>query len=164
LNVFGNTDFAGDWSYTVPDTAGPHASMRGLAKATALMINGYRDFDLGTSTMPFLTAGVGLARTSMSGWTRINPDSDRAKRTFEGGNSTGLAWFVGFGVAMDVGPVLGAKSAKLEFAYRYFDLGSVQGGVSALPGSGAGGDAIQGLNFDMTDQVLSIGLRIPLGG
>lgn len=161
VNIFGASDFDGPWSYTVPETAGPHADVLGSMHSKAVLLNAYRDFAAGNGWTPFVTAGIGMARNTMGEWTRINPDSDRTERTFEGGSSTGLAWSVGAGVAVDIGRIGRSAPAKLEIAYRYFDLGSVEGGVDAVPGSGEGGNAARALNFDVSDQVLSVGLRIP---
>lgn len=162
LNVFGSSDFTGSWSYTVPADPGPHADMSGSVRSIALMANGYYDFDTGGKAVPFVTAGLGLARNTMADWTRINPDADRTTRSFEGGSETSLAWSIGVGVAVDIGPVLGSAPAKLELAWRHFDLGSASGGYVPLPGSGAGGEPVAPLNFDVTNQVISLGLRIPL--
>jgi opacity protein-like surface antigen len=162
LNAFASANFGGPWTYTQPATEGPHASVEGSVRSIALMANGYYDFATGGKATPFVTAGIGLAHNTLSDWTRINPDSDRSRRSFEGGSDTGLAWSVGAGVAVDVGPVLGSAPAKLELTWRYFDLGSVSGGSTPLPGSGSGGNPVKPLNFDVTDQVISVGLRIPL--
>jgi opacity protein-like surface antigen len=162
LNIFGTSDFSGPWSFTVPATPGPHADVEGSVRSVALLANGYYDFASVGRTTPFVTAGLGVARNTISDWTRINPDAGRTRRSFEGGSDTGLAWSIGAGIATDVGPVLGSAPAKLELAWRYFDLGSVSGGTTPLPGSGAGGIPVEGLNFDVTDHVISIGLRIPL--
>jgi opacity protein-like surface antigen len=157
LNVFGSTDFAGPWSYTVPATPGPHADMEGSVRSVALFANGYYDFATAGKATPFVTAGLGVARNKMGNWTRINPDAGRARRSFEGGTETSFALTIGAGVALDVGTVLGSAPAKLELAWRYFDLGSVSGGTTPLPGSGAGEIPVDALNFDVTDQVISIG-------
>lgn len=162
VNIFGSSDFSGDWSYTVPDTTGPHASMLGSVRSVALFANGYYDVAMEGDFTPFLTAGLGLSRNTMGDWTRISPDSGRATRSFAGGSENGFAWNVGAGVAWDAGPVLGSGPAKLELAWRYFDLGSVSGSTEPLPGSGAGGTPREALNFNVTDQVFSIGLRFPL--
>ena len=162
LNIFGTSDFSGPWSFTVPATPGPHANVEGSVRAVALMANGYYDFATGGRATPFLTAGLGVARNTMSDWTRINPDAGRTRRSFAGNSETGLAWSVGAGVSWDVGPVVGSAPAKLEVSWRYFDLGSVSGGTTPLPGSGAGGEPVEALNFNLADQVISIGLRIPL--
>lgn len=162
MNIFATADFAGQWSYTVPETTGPHADVEGTVRSVALMANGYRDFDTGGRATPFVTVGLGVAHNTMGDWTRINPDSDPTRRSFEGGSDTGFAWSVGAGVSWDVGQVLGSAPAKLELTWRYFDLGSVTGGTEPLPGSGSGGNPVEALNFDVTDQVVSVGLRIPL--
>lgn len=162
LNVFGKTDFEGPWSFTIPDTAGPHASVEGSVRSVAVMANGYRDFATSGKITPFVTVGLGLAQNTMSDWTRINPDAGRTRRSFEGDSDTGLAWSVGAGVSWDVGPVFGSAPAKLDLSWRYFDLGSVSGGTEPLPGSGAGGNPVEALNFDVNDHVIAIGLRIPM--
>ena len=162
LNVFGSADFSGPWSHTVPETAGPHADMAGSTKSIALLANGYYDFDTGGKATPFVTVGLGVAHNTMDDWTRTNPDSGRTTRSFEGGSENSLAWSVGLGMAMDVGPVFGSAPAKLEVAWRYFNLGSVSGGTTPLPGSGSGGEPEAPLTFDVSNQVISVGLRIPL--
>lgn len=161
LNLFGRADVSGPWSYTVPETSGPHADVAGSVRSVALLANGYYDIATGGTATPFVTLGVGLSHNTMGDWTRINPDSERTTRGFEGGSDTGFAWSVGLGVAQDVGPVIGSAPAKLEVAWRYFDLGSVTGGATPLPGSGSGGDPVQPLRFDVSNQVISVGLRIP---
>ncbi len=161
LNLFGTSDFEGPWSFTVPDTAGPHADVSGSIRSVALMASGYRDFDSVGAVTPFLTAGLGIAHNSMDEWTRINPDAGRTRRSFEGGSNTSLAWLIGAGLSWDVGPVLGSAPAKLDLTWRYFDLGSVRGGTEPLPGSGVGGNPVEALNFDVTDHVITVGLRIP---
>lgn len=162
LNLFGKSDAEGPWSYTVPADPGPHADMEGSVRSTALMANGYRDFDSSGAMTPFVTFGLGIAHNTMSEWTRISPDAGRERRTFEGGSDTGIAWSVGAGLSWDVGPVFGSAPAKLDLTWRYFDLGSVTGGAEALPGSGAGGTPVEALNFDVSDHVLAVGLRIPM--
>ena len=162
LSIFGKSDYSGPWSYTIPDTAGPHADMEATVTSMALMANGNYDFETVGKVTPFLTAGLGMSRNSIDSWTRINPDAGRTTRSFTGGSDTGLAWSAGLGMSVDVGPVLGSGPAKLELAWRYFDLGSVTGGSTPLPGSGSGGEPVTPLNFDITSQVVSIGLRIPL--
>jgi len=161
LNIFGTADFAGPWSYTVPETEGPHAAVTGSVSSIALMANGYRDFDLGGAMTPFVTVGLGLAHNSMGDWTRISPDPEGGPRRFRGDSDTGLAWSVGLGVSWDIGPVFGSGPAKLDLTWRYFDLGSVSGSTQRLDGM-EGGRPVEALNFDRTDQVIGIGLRIPL--
>ena len=127
VNVFDSSDFSGNWSYTVPADPGPHASMEGTVRSVAFFANGYYDVPVEGDFTPFVTAGLGYARNTMSDWTRINPDADRATRTFGSAYDNGFAWNVGAGVAWDVDSVMGSGPVKLEVAWRYYDLGSVNG-------------------------------------
>jgi opacity protein-like surface antigen len=135
--------------------------MEGSVRSVAFFANGYYDFTMEGEFTPFLTAGLGFARNTMGDWTRINPDSGRTARSFEGSSESGFAWNVGAGVAWDIGPVVGSGPAKLELAWRYFDLGSVSGSTEPLENNGSGIPR-EALNFDVTEQVFSIGLRFPL--
>lgn len=161
FNSFGSSDFSGNWSYTVPADPGPHASMEGSVKSVAFFANGYYDVPMEGDFTPFLTAGLGMARNSMDDWTRINPDAERSTRSFAGSSDSGFAWNIGAGVAWDVGSIGGSGPAKLELAWRYFDLGSVSGSAAPLDGSGSSTPR-EPLNFDVTNQVFSVGLRFPL--
>lgn len=161
LNIFGKSAYEGPWSYAVPEDPGPHADMEGSVRSFAVMANGYRDFASGGKMTPFVTFGLGVARNTMGEWTRINPDAGRERRTFEGGSDTGLAWSVGAGLSWDVGPVLGSAPAKLDLTWRYFDLGSVTGGTTAVEGGGDD-NPVEALNFDVNTHVVGLGLRIPM--
>lgn len=161
LNVFGNSDFTGPWTYTVPATPGPHASVTGSVKSVALMANGYYAFETSGNVKPFVTAGLGVARNSVGTWSRVNAAATPVTRSFAGDSKTSLAWSVGLGVAVDVGPVMGSAPATLELAWRYFDLGTAQGGSTPVTG-GPGGVPVAPLNFDLSTNVVSVGLRIPL--
>jgi opacity protein-like surface antigen len=161
VNSFGNSDFSGDWSYTVPADPGPHASMQGSVRSVAFFANGYYDIAMDGDFTPFVTAGLGVADNTMGEWTRTNPDSGRATRSYAEGSSSGFAWNIGAGVGWDVDSVLGSGPVKLELAWRYYDLGSVSGSTEALDGSGSSSPR-EPLNFDLTNQVVSVGLRFPL--
>lgn len=164
LNLFGSSDFAGPWTYTLPATTGPHADMSGSVKSVALMANGYYSFDTVGKVTPFVTAGLGLARNTTGIWTRTNTAAvppTPVTRSFSGASKNNLAWTVGLGVAMDVGPVMGSAPATLELAWRYFDLGTANGGSTPVTG-GPGGVPVAPLNFNVSTNVISVGLRIPL--
>lgn len=163
---FGKTDFAGPWSYTVPATPGPHASVQGSVRSVAVMGNlFYEPFQNPKSKFaPYVMVGLGLANNTMSDWTRINTDSGRDERSFAGASHTDLAMAVGFGVSMEVGKTGKGDPMTLEMGYRYFDLGTAQGSTTPLPGSGAGGDPVGALKLDQSNQVVTLGLRIPLRG
>ncbi len=161
---FGSTQFSGPWSYTVPETSGPHASVRGSVRSVALMGNlFYEPFRSSTGkVVPYVMAGIGMANNRMSDWTRINPDEDRTERSFAGASRTDLALAVGFGVSMEIGKTRNGAPMTFELGYRYFDLGTAQGDSTPLPGSGSGGVPVQALRLDQSDQVITVGIRIPL--
>lgn len=109
---------------------------------------------------PFIVAGLGVARNTTGEWTRYNAASERPERTFEGASSSGLAWSVGVGASVQLRKP-GAWPIILEGSWRYYDYGTAKGGATALPENGES-SPITPLQFDHTDQVLAVGLRIPL--
>jgi hypothetical protein len=162
--VFGEQNISGPWSYTVPETTGPHADVSGAVSSVAFLVNGYYDLTTGAGGMtPYLVGGVGLASNTMSNWTRINPDAGRTTRSFEGAQNTDFAWSVGLGASVDMSKQMG-RPASLDFSLRHYDLGQASGSATSLPGSGAGGDPVTPLTVDVNQNVLSIGLTFPLGG
>ena len=165
LSVFGSSDVSADWSRTVPATPGPHASVETSTKATALMVTGHysplEHQGKNVLVQPFLSAGIGVARNTMSDWVRTNPAATRPVREFEGDTSTEFAWSLGFGVAYELKRPRGKRPILVEAGYKYFDLGTVTGGATALPGNGSS-SPIEPFQFDNQQHVLSIGIRIPL--
>ncbi len=112
---------------------------------------------------PFIVAGIGLARNKMGDWTRTkNPDNPTVGsgtvRTFEGATSTGLAWSVGIGASYQVTRP-GRWPVIVEATLRHYDFGEASGGVSPV---GSGSDARKGFTLRRTDQVFTLGVRIPL--
>lgn len=165
LSFTGPSSVSGPWSYTVPDSEGPHAEIADASvRTTALMGNlFYSPFQhRGTNArvQPFIVGGLGLASSRVGEWTRWNPDSDREYRTFEGATNTDIAWSVGFGVSVQLNKP-GARPVMIEAAYRYYDYGTAEGGATPLPGNGSEAPR-RGLNWHHTDQVVSLGIRIPL--
>lgn len=109
-----------------------HEKSKGGYSAAVFLANGY--FDLGTwyGITPFVGAGVGYAFNRLSGW-ETETANIYANPTFPVGVSGGtirdrnkgdFAWALHAGLAYDV-----ASNLKLELAYRYLNLGSVQTGV-----------------------------------
>lgn len=164
INGFGGTDYNGDWAYTVPETEGPHASVTGSTSSLTVMGNlFYEPFGAlgdGGTVVPYIMGGLGMARNSMSDWTRTNPETEET-RGYSGAITNDLAYAVGLGVSIKVGETKTKVPVMMEIGYRYFDLGTVQGGTDPLQGNG--GAPVQGLTFDKTEQTLSVAVRIPLG-
>jgi len=107
---------------------------------------------------PFVVAGVGLARNKVGSWTRVNPRAGKAPRSFAGDTNTGLAFSVGFGASMQVTRP-GKWPVIIEAAWRYYDYGSANGSSTPLSG---GEQPVTPLTFDTSEQVISLGVRIPL--
>lgn len=112
---------------------------------------------------PFFVAGLGIARNEVGEWTRTkNPDNPTfasgTVRTFEGDTTTGLAWSVGVGAALQVTRP-GRWPVIVEASWRYYDFGTASGGATPI---GTGSEPIQPFTFDRTDQVFTLGVRVPL--
>lgn len=109
---------------------------------------------------PFIVGGLGLAQNSVDDWTRSNPLSTRPFRTFSGATTTSLAWSIGVGASYQVTRP-GKWPVLIEASWRYYDLGSAEGGAVPLPGNGSE-EPLQPLTFDVEQSVIAIGVRIPL--
>ena len=113
-----------------------------------------------TVFQPFLVGGVGIARNEVGDWTRSNPAAVRPVRTFEGDTTTGLAWSIGAGASLQVTKP-GRWPVIVEATWRYYDFGSASGSATPLPGNG-NSQPRQPFTFDNSDQVFTLGVRIPL--
>ena len=133
-------------------------------ESTAVMTNVYyAPFEARGSQsvfQPFIVGGVGFAGNRMGDWTRSNPGATRPIRTFEGNLNTSFAWSVGVGASYQVTKP-GRWPVLIEGSWRYYDLGSAEGGAQPLPGNGAS-QPVQPLKFDMQHSVFEFGVRIPL--
>lgn len=165
LLVFGESDVSANWSRTVPSDPGPHADIEATTRSTAFMITGHysplEQQGKNVLVQPFLSAGIGVARNTMDDWVRTNAASARPVRTFEGDSSTEFAWSAGLGVAFEIKRGRGKTPIILETGYKYFDLGTVAGGDTPLPGNGSS-RPLEPFQFDNRQHVVTIGIRIPL--
>ena len=166
--------FKGDLSYSkfgsvdvegIHTTAGDHADMTTTASTTALMATAYysplEQQGNNSRVQPYLSAGVGVARNTMDDWTRTNLTKTRKQRTFEGATTSSAAWSVGLGVAMELKRDRGKTPMIVEMGYRYFDLGTMQGGSAPLPSNGNSTPQIP-FEYSNRQQVVTVGIRIPL--
>lgn len=162
---FGDSDVSGDWSRTVPKKPGPHASVDASTNTTAMMVTGYysplEQQGRNVLIQPFLSAGVGFARNTMSDWERTNSAAGRPVRKFEGDASNDFAWSVGLGVAFEIMRAPGRTPIILEAGYKYFDLGTVSGGDKPIGNTG-NSSPLEPFQFDNQQHVVSVGIRIPL--
>ncbi|WP_295537318.1 hypothetical protein [uncultured Thioclava sp.] len=154
------TGLKGPWTSPTP---GPHADITaGSVRTTALMANLFysplEQQGVNSRIQPFLVAGIGLAGNKVGQWTRTNAAAATPVRTFEGSTTFSPAFSVGVGVSMQLTNV-GTHPVMLEASYRYYQFGKAQGGSAS---TSAGGTPVQPLTFNTSDQVLSLGIRIPL--
>lgn len=118
------------------------------------LVNAYVDLGNWHGLMPFIGAGIGTSRNTISGLTD----------TFDGGvayapshSQWEFAWALYAGVGYQVMP-----GVTLEVAYRYIDLGDAQSGDFYLDGVS---EYDNPLYFnDLTSHDLRIGLRWAFGG
>ncbi|MGO4910295.1 outer membrane protein [Pseudorhodobacter sp. W20_MBD10_FR17] len=103
---------------------------------------------------PFVVAGIGLARNKVGTWTRDNG----GLRSFEGDTNTDVAFSVGFGASMQVTRP-GKWPVIIEAAWRYYDYGTASGSSTPLD---LGAEPVTPLTFENREQVISLGVRIPL--
>jgi opacity protein-like surface antigen len=123
------------------------------------LINAYLDMGTWWCLTPFIGVGVGVAKSTVWSFTDVGyitdgttgfgyADSDFSKWSF--------AWAVHAGVAYDV-----TNKVKIEFAYRYLNLGDVQTSTINCNGAGCAGNGPRAYynltGFDSHD--FKIGIR-----
>lgn len=86
-----------------------------------LMLNGYRDFDLGHGFSVYGTLGLGVAIVTADGW------QGNASRRFASRTQTNLAYSGGVGVSYAID-----KRFTLDIGYRYVDMGNVESGFNTF--------------------------------
>lgn len=141
----------------------PHADISaGSVQSTAMMLNlFYTPFEAtgsGAAFQPWVMVGLGMARNTIQSWTRVNPAAPSPVRVFGSRSQTNVAWSVGIGASWQLTQP-GERPILLDIGWRYVDFGSAEGGATADVGNSM---PRQPLNFDLTSQVISIGIRIPL--
>ena len=109
---------------------------------------------------PFVVAGIGVARNEVGQWTRVNPSSGRPERIFEGDTTSDFAWSVGVGASMQITRP-GKWPVIVEASWRYYDFGTASGGATPLPSNGNGVPR-QPFSFEAREQVVTVGIRVPL--
>jgi opacity protein-like surface antigen len=118
---------------------------RGDISSWVGLVNGYVDLGTWYCITPYVGAGVGLARNTLSGMTdqgMISYDSTAngivsgpGGGYFGDGSKTNFAWAFMTGLDFNV-----TQNLKLELGYRYLDLGKyTSGGSHCLNGTGTGG-------------------------
>lgn len=160
LTGFAPSAFSTTAISTQPPTPGTtHATMTGTTSSYLVMANGYYTPYIKAlgRVQPYVSAGVGVSANTMGTWTRTNLTKPDPTRSFEGTTTVALAGAIGAGLEVYLGEVSG-KPTSLDLGYRYYSLGKVEG--STTPTGGSGSVPRKALNFNKTEQVVSVSLRV----
>lgn len=113
----GGADFHGLDIYPTGDD-----EYSGVKSELTFLANAYVDLGTWYSITPFVGAGIGLSRNTISDFTDVNTI---APQVAYGGTASkwSLAWALHAGLAYQVAP-----NFTVELAYRYLNLGSAQSG------------------------------------
>ncbi|MGD0763798.1 MAG: outer membrane beta-barrel protein [Roseiarcus sp.] len=117
---------------------------RGDFSSLVGLVNGYADLGTWSGVTPYVGAGVGFARNTLSGLTdeaqvfitdRLGNVASWPAGGYASDNSKwNFAWALMAGIGFDV-----TQNLKLELGYRYLDLGKFGSGqMNCLNGTGAG--------------------------
>lgn len=164
----GNIDFSGPCVFSTNGfdcETKPHADITGgSVQTTAMMLNlFYSPLEAAGSNatfQPWVTAGIGVARNTVNSWTRENtsPPASQPVRTFGSNSQDEFAWSVGIGASWQLTEP-GERPILLDVGWGYYDFGMAEGGSTSIV---EGGVPRQPLNFELSSQVFSIGIRMPL--
>jgi opacity protein-like surface antigen len=97
--------------------------IEGYLKSWVFLANAFVDLGTWNCFTPFVGAGIGMAWHQMENWTDVTPTTG-ASSAFGIGRDTSkwsFAWALYAGVAYNV-----TKSFKIDFTYRYMNLGSAR--------------------------------------
>lgn len=104
---------------------------QGNISSTVGLVNAYADLGTWNSITPYIGVGVGVSRNSVTGAqyagidTSPAPSADYSANTFANKTRTSFAWALMTGLSYDV-----SANTKLEFGYRYMNLGKAQSGTA----------------------------------
>jgi opacity protein-like surface antigen len=143
---------------------------RGNISSLVGLVNGYVDIGTWYGVTPYVGAGVGLARNTLSGMTDqglvtfTSTGTSPSGGYFGDGSKTNFAWALMTGLDFNV-----TQNLKLELGYRYLDLGKFGSGASnCLNGTGAGTGFACAVNYvssknDLASNDFRLGLRWMIG-
>ncbi|MEJ0078423.1 MAG: outer membrane beta-barrel protein [Alphaproteobacteria bacterium] len=132
----------------------------GNHSAFVFMANGYIDLGTWMCLTPFVGAGVGVARHSITGLTDVGYVSGSTGFGYASNNDFAewkFAWALHAGVAYNV-----SNNFKVELAYRYLNMGNVNTSIidCASAGCSTGGGPRAFYTFtNMDSQDIKLGMR-----
>jgi opacity protein-like surface antigen len=137
---------------------------RGDISSWVGLVNGYADLGTWSGITPYVGAGVGLARNTLSGMTdqgqvTIGGATSPSGGYFSDGSQTNFAWALMAGLDFNV-----TQNLKLEIGYRYLNLGKFTSGGSNCLTSCNGGvpNYVKSTNTLASNDV-RVGLRWMIG-
>lgn len=115
----GEYTFRQKTEFTSGSTAFPTSYNHLKLKSERLMLNIYRDFDLGYHLSLYGTGGLGIAKVKAGGW------QGNMSREYATSTQNNLAWSLGAGVTYS--PI---DRLSIDIGYRYVDMGKVESGYN----------------------------------
>ena len=115
----GEYTFRQNTEFTSGSTAFPTSYNHLQLKSERLMLNVYRDFDLGHNLSLYGTGGLGIAKVKAGGW------QGNTSREYATSTQNNLAWSLGAGVTYS--PI---DRLSIDIGYRYVDMGKVESGYN----------------------------------
>ncbi|EEL2954554.1 porin family protein [Salmonella enterica] len=117
----GEYTFRQKTEFTSGSTVFPTSFNHLQLKAERLMLNVYRDYDLGYGVSLFGTAGLGIAKVKAGGW------QGNAIREYASSTQNNVAWILGAGVSYS--PL---DNLNIDIGYRYIDMGKIESGYNTF--------------------------------
>lgn len=132
--------------FTSGSTAFPSSYNHLKLSTERLMLNVYRDYDLGYGMSLFGTVGVGVAKIKAGGW------QGNTSRTYADSTQNNLAYSLGAGISYSP---LGNLS--IDIGYRYLDMGKIESGYNTF--SNVRGQKDEKMKARLASSELTIGTR-----
>jgi len=117
----GEYSFRQKSEFTSGSTTFPSSYNHLQLKTERLMVNVYRDYDLGYGISLFGTAGVGVAKVNAGGWQGVS------SREYADSTQNNLAYSLGAGLSYS--PL---ERLSIDVGYRYTDMGKVESGYNTF--------------------------------
>lgn len=105
--------------YTSGSTAFRNSFNHHKVEAQRLMLNAYRDYDLGHNFSVYGTLGLGIAKVESSGW------QGNISREYASATQENLAYSLGAGVSY--API---ERVSIDLGYRYVNMGKIESGYN----------------------------------
>lgn len=146
-----------DWDVTggVPGKTAYETATASVTSYTQ-MFNFYKDFGMTGRVTPYVGAGIGFAYHDMD---HVDVNHDGITYSVEGDADLAFAWSLMAGISVQV-----SSNVKLDFGYRYIDMGRAESGTEIVSIYGALPEDPYLSVDDLTAHELKVGMRYSFGG